>query len=453
MPTAIPTSAAELEEFLGDSEKITAMLANRPQDFKQVVTNYARTVMARDEGIETQIKDEVQKTLRDFIKANGTQATKRLKLDNGLPVQSGTDKGHFYNNTAPGAKVDKEVYSDGVTMAQFMRDTWHKSTDSTSVGIQQKLTQVKNTFGSTVPSDGGFLIPEVLRSQLLSIALESAIVRPRAMVVPMDSLRVPFPTIDTTTDSGSVYGGVVTYWTPESGALTVSSAKFGRVVLEALKLTAYTEVPNELFADSIISMQAFIDQKFPEAIAFAEDYTFINGSGVGVPRGYLKGGSVISVTKQAGQAVDTVVWQNIVKMFSRMLPSSLGKAVWVASIDTFPELATMALAVGTGGSAVWLNNGAAGPPMTILGRPVIFTEKTPKLGDAGDISFVDLSYYLVGDRQAIQAETSPHFKFQNDQTAVRIVERVDGRPWVESAITPANGSTATLSPFVQIEAR
>jgi HK97 family phage major capsid protein len=136
-----------------------------------------------------------------------------------------------------------------------------------------------------------------------------------------------------------------------------------------------------------------------------------------------------------------------------MLPSSLNTAVWVVAPDTFPELATMALSVGTGGSAIWLNNGASGPPMTILGRPVIVSEKAKKLGDAGDVNFMDFGYYLIGDRQAMQAQSSPHYKFANDKTAFRIIERVDGRPWLQSAITPQNGSTATLSPFVKIAAR
>jgi HK97 family phage major capsid protein len=139
-------------------------------------------------------------------------------------------------------------------------------------------------------------------------------------------------------------------------------------------------------------------------------------------------------------------------MYSRMLPSSLARAVWVAHIDTFPELATMALAVGTGGGPIWLNNGVEGPPMTILGRPVIFTEKAETVGTAGDVNFVDFGYYLIGDRQIMQAETSPHFKFQNDQTAVRFIQRLDGRPWLESALTPLKGSN-TLSPFVKIATR
>ena len=56
------------------------------------------------------------------------------------------------------------------------------------------------------------------------------------------------------------------------------------------------------------------------------------------------------------------MWENIVKAYARMLPPSHGRAVWVASIDTFPELATMALSVGTGGSAMlWAQQRRRGP--------------------------------------------------------------------------------------------
>jgi HK97 family phage major capsid protein len=122
------------------------------------------------------------------------------------------------------------------------------------------------------------------------------------------------------------------------------------------------------------------------------------------------------------------------------------------SPDTFPELATMALSVGTGGGPIWLNNGVEGPPARILGRPVVISEKVENLGDKGDINFVDLSYYLIGDRQALTVESSPHYRFQNGETSYKFVSRVDGRPWLQSALTPRNGGD-TLSPFVTLDAR
>jgi HK97 family phage major capsid protein len=69
------------------------------------------------------------------------------------------------------------------------------------------------------------------------------------------------------------------------------------------------------------------------------------------------------------------------------------------------------------------------------------------LGTTGDLALVDFGYYLLGDRQSMQISSSEHFKFGNDLTSFRIIERLDGRTWIQSAITPENGGS-TLSPVV-----
>lgn len=439
----IPTKAVELEEMLGDPTKMQDVFKDKAK-FGEFITNYARTVVNKDQDLATQVREETQRVLGNFLKDNG-ETVKRPNLDpySHQPVSA---KGGLYNPKALGAPLDKEFGNS----AEYFKAIWHNTSNDTE--NQATRAKLKNAFSSGVPSDGGFLIPEVLRAELLRVSLETSVVRPRARVIPMDSLRVPFPAVDSTSNASSVYGGIVAYWTEEGAALTASQAAFSRVVLDAKKLTAYTEVPNELLSDSISSFQTFIDEIFPEALGFYEDDGFTNGNGVGQPQGYLNATAAVSVAKETGQTAATIVWENIVKMYARMLPGSLGRAVWTASIDTFPQLATMALSVGTGGSAIWLNNGVEGPPMTILGRPVIFTEKNPVLGQPGDINFVDFGMYLIGDRQAMSATSSAHYKFGNDVTAFRIIERLDGRPWLNSAITPKNGGSA-LSPFVKIAVR
>lgn len=451
-PLTIPTDPRELENMLVDDATRQRVFGNRDTAI-QFIKNYAGSFMQNQAEVLQEVRIEAQKYMAEWLNQNQPDAVRRLNLDAARAVspldRMASDKarrGGLYNSRAIGAQVDGMFETSG----DYFKAIWHNTTRDAE--LQTKLRQLKNAFSSTIPSEGGFLIPETLRSELLRVALETAVVRSRARVIPMESLRVPFPAVDSTTNVGSVYGGIVAYWTEEAAALTASSATFGRVVLDAKKLTAYTEVPSELISDSITSFTAYLDMLFPEALGFYEDDAFISGTGVGEPLGYLNGSAMLSVTKEAGQAADTIVWENIIKMYSRMLPSSLGRAVWVASINTFPELATMALTVGTGGSAIWLNNGVEGPPVSILGRPVIFTEKVPPLGDAGDISFVDFGYYLIGDRQAMSAMSSEHFKFGNDMTAYRIIERVDGRPWLQSAITPKNNGP-TLSPFVQIAER
>jgi HK97 family phage major capsid protein len=443
MTVTAPDNADQLTELLA-GHSLTSLFDEKGTPraaFSELIAAYVDKTRKVDPGLVAQIETEVQRVNAEWLKGNTSARIKRPDLGNGAIYAMG------HNPKAPGARLDAKFTDSGT----FFSDIWHGQRGADALA---RRTEMVNSYGTVVPDAGGFLVPEVLRAQLLQVALETAVTRSRATVVPMDSPRVPFPIIDSTSNASSVMGGLVGYWTEESAALTESQATFGRVVLDAKKLTVYGQAPNEIFQDSIISFQAFIDQALPKALTWFEDVADINGTGVGEPLGWLDTGNsaAVSVAKETGQAAATIVWENVVKLYSRMLPASLGSAVWVAHIDTFPELATMALSVGTGGSAVWINNGVAGPPMTILGRPVIFTEKVKTVGQAGDLNFVDLSYYLIGDRQQMQADTSPHYKFANDQTVFRVIQRVDGRPWIQSAITPNQGSN-TLSPFVKIAVR
>lgn len=448
----IPTGGDELKEMLADSAKMQNLFKN-PAKFGEFINNYAASQMDEKNEISAQVRDETQKVLAEFLKTQrGKIPVNFNPLDQQRP--NGTNKGGFYNKRAPGAAIDSAGLFNGdyARMFQAIRP----KAASGELGIPDSvmadlasLKKIQNSFGTIVPADGGFLVPEQLRSDLMSATVAQALIRPLATVIPMDTARVGIPYVDATTESGGVFNGMTFYWTEEGAALTETQTKFGQVVLDANKLTGYCEVPSELPADSS-AFGAFLDQALPKGIASAEDYAFINGNGVGKPLGFLNNPATVTLTAVSGQGAGTLVWENIVGMYARMLPSSLGTAVWIASIDTFPQLATMALSVGTGGSAVWLNNGVAGPPMTILGRPVYFTGSTPALGTTGDISFVDLSYYLIGDRSTWQVSASEHYKFGNDKVAYRIIERVDARPWIQSAITPANGSSNTLSPFVQL---
>src|SRR6185295_5300172 len=187
--------------------------------------------------------------------------------------QTDQPKNKFYNKRAIGAAKDKtgtkSYDSEFEDIADFMKSIWH----SNFVG-QDRWARIRNDYSSLDAASGGFLVPEVLRAELLRVALETAIVRPRARIIPMDSARVPFPTIDSTSNASSVYGGIIGYWTEEGGTFTETEASFGRVVLDASKLAAYCEVPNELLRDSIISFAALIEQLMPSAISWFEDIAF-----------------------------------------------------------------------------------------------------------------------------------------------------------------------------------
>ena len=456
MNPAIPTRGEELEEFLADGSKIKELFdgEGKPKpEFAEFIKNYADSRMRRDESISQQIEEQVNATLADMLKNQiPAQRGGPGRLDLGLGDSTNVD-------TAPGSKIDAEKVFDN--HGQFLQACWgDRDRLANSVDLNERLERLKsiqNSFGTTIPADGGFLVPETMRQDIMTLALEQGITRPRATIIPMSTPTVTIPAVDDTSHASSLFGGVVMYWTAEAATLTDTQAKFGQVKLEASKLTARSDIPNELITDAPAFL-AWFKSRMPRAFAWKEDDGFINGQGAGEPLGWRHAAAMVSVTRETGQSsggdpgLNTIVWENIIKMYARLLPTSLAGAEWVANIDTFPELATMALSVGTGGSAIWLNQGQDGPPMTILGRPVKFTEKVPTLGAASDINLVDHSYYAIGDLQTMRLEASEHAKFTSDETVLRLIARVDGRPLLLSAITPANG-TNTLSAFVNIAQR
>jgi HK97 family phage major capsid protein len=463
----IPDSEAGLADVLSDPKQARA-LWETPDGLKNFITGYAEKHAKTDQDeTNRQVAEQTQRVLAQMLKDHGSEERPPVALAGErasamaptVPGLTSSARKGLYNRRAPGVKADG-IFEDASEFFRATAPSAHKLQDFGQLKAKLgKLAEIQNSYGSEVPADGGFLIPEILRSEILQMALETAIVRPRATTIPMSSLRVPIPTIDDTSHVSSVMGGVTAYWTEEAAALTASSASFARVVLDAKKLTAYAEVPNELLQDAP-AFAGFFDSSMPRAVTYFEDTAFQLGTGVGEPLGYINSPCSVQVAAEAGQPSGTIVWENIVKMYSRMLPTSLGRAVWIASHDTFPQLATMALSVGTGGGPVWIgsgydpgNSGSQMPPVTILGRPVIFSEKPGPLGTTGDIVFADLSYYLIGDRMAMQASSSEHYKFGNDMTAFRVIERVDGRPWLQSALTPHNNSSSTLSPVVQLASR
>lgn len=450
MARVIPAArtSEEVLETLTDRAALKALMSD-PEAHAEWIENSINARLKGDPTIADQTKEQTEKFMIDWLRENqnGTDAVaRRLNLDN-PNARARIRPNTLYNKKALGAPHDN-MFASAAEFLHTISEHGFKN-DATT----RKLETLRNDLSSVKPSDGGFLIPEVLRAELLRVALERAIVRSRARVIPMDSLTVPFPTVDSTSNVSSVYGGVVGYWTEEGATLTESQPRFGRIELRANKLVLYTEVPNELIRDAQPSMEAFIGDIFPEAIAWFEDVAFFIGGGVGEPLGFINAPGAVNVTRSTTVAGANVEWVDIAAMYSRMLPQSLDRAVWIVSPDVVNGLlqmpftgSTNPILLGGGG----FPSGSTSMPLNILGCPVIVSEKARAIGTTGDINFVDFGFYLIGDRQAMSARQSEDFRFANDVTAFRVIERLDGRPWITSPITPQNGSTNTLSPFVKL---
>lgn len=324
-------------------------------------------------------------------------------------------------------------------------------------GQLQNLDNVKAMVEGT-DSTGGFLVFPQYDADIKFVALEQSIVRPNGpSIIPMKSDTLLIPRIDETSHASTVYGGFVGYWTGEGGTIQEANPKWGNCQLTAHKLSFFTRASNELLADNAVGLEAFLRPRVSETLAWFEDIAFINGTGGGQPLGLLNAPCLISVTRKN---TARIIPMDIYKIYSQILPASRDKFVWFLNHEVLTDLLQstvepfpMAYASTPAYSATPLFQKSIVDPIakTILGRPYFLTEKMSALGDAGDIGAFDLSYYLIGERQPLTIDASTHVYFTADYTAWRFVERIDGQPWLQSALTPYKG-TATLSPFVSTTA-
>ena len=112
---------------------------------------------------------------------------------------------------------------------------------------------------------------------------------------------------------------------------------------------------------------------------------------------------------------------------------------------------TLTIATGTTSGAFVPAVQQVGGAFSMFFRPILFTEKLPVLGDAGDIILVDFSKYCIGMRQEVVLDKSNAPGWTEDLVDFRVILRCDGQGTWDQPMTPKNGDT--LSWCVCIEER
>lgn len=307
-----------------------------------------------------------------------------------------------------------------------------------------------------VGSDGGFLLQQEFSRELLGRTYQTGELASRVTrrQIGAGSNGISINTIDETSRAdGSRFGGVRAYWVAEGGSYTGSRPKFRRFSLNLEKLTGLYYATDELTQD-LVALASEIEGAFSQEFQFAIDEAIYNGSGAGAPLGILGSAALVTVAKETGQTAATIVYQNVLKMWSRMWGPSRRNAIWVINQDAEPQLNAMSAPVGTGGVPVYLPAGglSASPYAALFGRPVIPLEHCATLGTVGDIALLDPSQYRWIDKGGTEMATSIHVAFTTGEQAFRFTYRANGAPFWAAALTPKNG-TNTLSPFVALATR
>lgn len=292
---------------------------------------------------------------------------------------------------------------------------------------------------------GGYLVPEKWIPSILKVASEDGIVRPKATIIPAGSppdaeLNIPLLNQAGATEY-HMFSGVWFQWTNEGGPKPDKEPEFDSIKLAPEEYSASTILTDKIIRNAP-ALESFVKALYTRAQVAFEDTYFLTGTGVTQPLGFINSPAYIQETRTG----PGIVFADIIQILTRIIPG--GNYEWVISRSAYADIVGL---VDAGNHSIFITGDATKKvPDSLMGYPIKWTFRVPALGTMGDISLVDLSYYLIKDGFGPAFDTSKHVYFVSNKTVLKMFANVDGQPWLSGPITAEDGAT-TISPFVGLE--
>lgn len=429
---------------LHDEKKALDMIASKGTLSEEQETRYEALLDQIEAGLAKLTVAERAESVDAQVSQPMNPAPVALEIRN-VADEAPYSFGEFLRDVANSTRTQFQDQSKRLTMHQ-----------KRNIDLIRKEYRAATGSSEAIPSDGGFLVGQEFAAGLIDRMYDNSAVASRCVRTPigpgLNGLKMN-GVDETSRANGSRFGGVVGYWVAEAATITSSKPAFRQIELNLKKVAALWYGTDELLQDAT-AMSSVAERAVVGELEFMIQDAIVNGNGAGKPLGFLQSPALVTITKETGQDADTVVFENISKMWAAMWARSRPNSVWLINQEIEPQLDKLAIPVGTGGLPVYMPPGglSASPYGTIKGRPVIAIEQAAALGDAGDISLADLSQYQIIDKGGVQAASSIHVQFVTDEVAFRFIVRIGGQPLWNSALTPYKGAQ-TLSPFVTLGAR
>lgn len=279
-------------------------------------------------------------------------------------------------------------------------------------------SQVVRALVEGTDTQGGYLVPEEFRMDVVQELQNNAVMRQIATTIPLNTDKMNIPT---------EAARPAVYWTSEDATLSTSSAEFGEIELTPHKLIGRLPVTHELLQDSAIALISYLTRVFGEELAQAEDAAFFTGSGTGRPKG-VDAYTLSTVAAPANKA------DGIYNLFYRLKRAYRSRSSWVMNTNTLRNVRKLK---DSQNQYLWQPSLQAGEPERLLGRPVYEQNDLP----VGKIFLGDFSYYMIGDREQMSAMTTTEggTAWDRDRVELKVRERVDGKLALTRAFVEGTG--------------
>ncbi|MBA7515577.1 hypothetical protein ES705_07619 [subsurface metagenome] len=379
---------------------------------------------AVEEKVSAKVKAEIKPYQdRAFELINQTKNNKLLEAfadSDDVPV-----KGRI------GAKF-QQIFGSG----EQLSDGGFSSLDDVLNTINKGYDNRLKTLIAGEGAGSGFLIPEIYRMELYNLALEESIVKKRAKVYNLkvgNSMKIPaFADINRNTDG---VAGVTASYTPEITDATQDDPEFRMISMAINKLSVFTKTSSEILEDSGIPLSETVAYVLSSAISDEEDWQYINGTGAGSPLGVLNSPCTITVAEEDGQSLNEIAYQNVYKIFGQFMPQSYKKGIWLCSVSLIPTMLALSQPIGVSGEKIRIMKEGKPGQFSLLGMPLLFTDKVPAQNSAGAIGLYDFSKYGILQKDDYRLQKSEHAEFRAGIVQWKGEIRHDGQPLLNSTLT------------------
>ena len=359
--------------------------------------------------------DDLGKSVHDMREAN-EQKMAELAKNNGVAELKEAQ-----------AKLDAQVADAIKGLTDLQRQNAlgadnHKSNDDVAPEIKAAFNHLvrrgeggldAKSLSSLTNPDGGYLVPRDTSGRIIKKAQDYSPMRRYASVQSISG-----DALEGLNDNGVISTG----WVGETAARTATNTpQLGMWKVQAHEIYANPQATQRMLDDAEINVEAWISGKLSEAFGQAEADAFINGNGVGKPRGILS--RTFATTTDATRAWGTVqkvasgasgafvaspnAADCLISLMTALHPKYWAGAIFAMNRYTLGEV--MKLKDDTG-AYIWQPNFQMGAAGTILGQKVDASfDHLPSLGAASkSIVFGDFSNtYQIVDKKGITILRDP----------------------------------------------
>lgn len=208
-------------------------------------------------------------------------------------------------------------------------------------------------------------------------------------------------------------------WVEMSGAISEVEASFEKVELDGWKLAGYMAIPNDIIDDALINLAEYVEKKLAKAIAKSRDKAILIGTGA---TGKQMVGIIPSLkTTNAPAAVEFDLGEILSKIaLVDDGEEAYGEIIGVMKRSTFyGRFVKNLITVDSAGRYVVPNLSAPN-----IGVRVVFSQYMPE----DKILFGDYKRYMLAQRSGVKLEASTDVRFIEDQTVIKGLQRMDGKP-------------------------